>query len=684
MKDFIFDFYNPDIKVLFLFILVLAVLYFSFRSGGRKKGALSIFLLRSIVLLLTLFIFLKPVVKWEKSIQNKPVVEFWLDNSQSILQNQSVQQSSLIKDMEKAQTHFEKKGINRKLIAFDSHYRQLDSPGELTFDGESTNLSQLMAEKKIDAAILISDGQINAGQDLYKMQWTVDYPIYTIGIGDTTKKFDARVDNLSLPGSAREGDVLNITAEVTLPPEAGNTTIQLLKNDEIIQSRLLNPDEDAFMQNITFQLTADEVGENEFTVLLENESDKNSHNNAQTSLINILPGEREVLILCGAPSFETRSLMTIFKGNKDFNATVVYFRKGKFYPDEKALQKKYNLVIMSHYPAKSMTMKELQQIQAIFNDNALPVIIYINHNSDLNRLNNLVQRRVVGNYTVKTVSTLVEEFQQHAGHAVLRDVTADLEWLQLPPIQYDFSKLELHTSFKSLLTTSKLNEKPVVAISDEFSAAMFIGVDFWRWQMMTESTNYSQILLNTVNYLTTENEITNIQISPQKKLFMVGETVSLSGLVYDLRGQAVPDASVSIVLKKDSVLVDEFYLNWHRDNFQGEYLIKKPGAYTMDIEAMSDGHSIGKKTIEIKALERILEFTETGQNRTLLNYVTKESGGEMITLDQLDPILGTIKKDQPIKYEKREINFYNNKLIFGLFLGLLVIEWIIRKYFGHL
>ena len=36
MKDFIFDFYNPDIKVLFLFILVLAVLYFS--QTGCEMG----------------------------------------------------------------------------------------------------------------------------------------------------------------------------------------------------------------------------------------------------------------------------------------------------------------------------------------------------------------------------------------------------------------------------------------------------------------------------------------------------------------------------------------------------------------------------------------------------------------------------------------------------------------------
>ncbi len=684
MKNFILDFYNPDIKVLFLFIVVLAVLYFSFRTTRRKKGALPIFLLRCFVLFLALFIFLKPVVKWEKARQSKPTVEFWLDNSQSILQNQTVDQTELINKIEAAQRHFKQNNIHTKLIAFDSENRLIDSPGEINFDGKATNFSQLMTEKEIDAAVLVSDGQVNAGQDLYKMDWRSDYPVYTIGIGDTSEKFDAKVNNLTLPQKIKENEKFELAAEVTLPKEAGRTNIQLLKNNEVIQSRIINPADDAFMQNVDFQLTADKAGEHEFTVLLENDRDKNSHNNSRTSLLKVLPGEKDVLILCGAPSFETRSLMTIFRNNDDFNATVVYFRNGNFYPGEQALQEDYDLVIMSQYPNKSMTMKELQQIQALFNDKALPVIIYINRHTDLNRLNNLVQKQLTGNYSRKTATTPVEANQQNSGHPVLRDVETSLAWMQLPPIQYDFSKIDLHSSFKPLLVASELKEQPVVAISDDLSAALLIGVDFWRWQMMTDSPNYSQLLLNTTGYLTTNIDDANIQISPQKKIFMVGETVNLSGPVYDLQGEIVPKATVSVAFKKDSALVDEFFLNWERHNFKGSYLLKTPGEYRVEIEASSGGHLIGKDTTTIKVMERVLEFTETGQNRPLLRYIARESGGELITFEEIRHIPGTLKQEHPIKYEKREVNFYSNKLIFALLLGLLVIEWIIRKYFGHL
>lgn len=684
MKNFILDFYNPDIKVFLLFIIVMAVLYFSFWATRRKKGALAIFLLRSSVLLLALFVFLKPVVKWEKARQNKPTVEFWVDNSQSILQNQTIDQRELINQIEAAQRNFKQNNIQTELIAFDSENRSIDAPGELNFDGKATNFSQLMTEKEIDAAVLVSDGQVNAGQDLYKMDWRSDYPVYTIGIGDTSKEFDAKINNLTLPPKIKENEKFEIAAEVTLPKEAGPTNIQLLKNNEVVQSRIVNPVDDAFMQNVDFQLTADKAGEHEFTVLLENDGDKNSHNNSQTSLLKVLPGDKDILILCGAPSFETRSLMTIFRKNDDFNATVVYFRNGNFYPEEQALQENYDLVIISQYPNKSITMQELQQVQTLFNDKALPVIIYINRHTDLNRLNNLVQKQLAGNYSTKTATTTVEANQQNSGHPVLRDVQANLAWMQLPPIQYDFSKIDLHSSFKPLLVASELKEQPVVAISDDLSAVLFIGIDFWRWQMMTDSPNYSQLLLNTTSYLTSNTDNSNIQISPQKKIFMVGETVNLSGLVYDLQGETVPKATVSIALKKDSTLVDEFFLDWDQDNFKGAYLLKTPGEFTMEIKASSGGHLIGKDTTTIKVMERVLEFTETGQNRPLLKYIARESGGELITFEQIKRIPGTLNREHPIKYEKREVNFYSNKLIFGLLLGLLVIEWIIRKYFGHL
>ena len=147
---------------------------------------------------------------------------------------------------------------------------------------------------------------------------------------------------------------------------------------------------------------------------------------------------------------------------------------------------------------------------------------------------------------------------------------------------------------------------------------------------------------------------------------------------------ADPNAEVHVTISKDSSKIDNFYMNWNNDMFNGRYTMQEAGNFKIKIESKVENKTIDTKLINIKVLDRVLEFTEIGQNRELLEFISNESKGEMIEFDQIDQIISSINSNSTVTYEDKELNFYIHKLIFGLLLILLSFEWITRKYFGHL
>jgi len=682
MKDFFLDFYNPDIKAIILFIIIAVVVFFSFRKSREKKGSGLILGIRLLILLLFTFLYMKPVLKWKKEIRQKPLIEFWIDNSQSITKSKDYNKEAFVKKIETAIGFVNKESVDVKIKKFDSDIQELLKVSKLDFSGSSTDISNLLVDKenRIDAAILVSDGQVNAGENIFNMSGKTDFPIYTIGIGDTLKKVDARIVTIESPQKVKIDDNFKIFAEVNLPAKSGKTNIQLLKNDEIIVSKIINSKEDQFLQKVEFDVKAEDIGENEYSVQIENPSDKNLHNNKQSTLVNVLPGKKNILILCNAPSFETRGLMSIFQQSKDYDANVAFFNNNQL---NIKIEKVYDLLILIGFPGKLNTPFEIEKARNLV-DNNIPVIAYLNKNSNADKLNVIFDRKIITNYKIKSSSALIKEKTQNSGNPIIREIFDKISWDQLPPISYDFQQIQLNPNFNVLLETTELNPKPIMAVSKELSMVSLVGTDFWRWNMMTENRNYKQILLNSINYLLEDSDNSKVQITSQKKIFLVGEQAEFSGVVYDLLRNAIPEAEIKVSISKDSIVVDDFYMNWNKNEFTGHYTMQEQGEYSIDIEAKIDEHIIDKKSMKLKVLDRVLEFTETGQNKELLEFIAKESKGKVIDFDEIKSIISSINNKSQIFYEDRELDFYIHELIFTLLLFLLTFEWITRKYFGYL
>jgi hypothetical protein len=80
------------------------------------------------------------------------------------------------------------------------------------------------------------------------------------------------------------------------------------------------------------------------------------------------------------------------------------------------------------------------------------------------------------------------------------------------------------------------------------------------------------------------------------------------------------------------------------------------------------------------------EFRQSIANHQLMNTIAMQSGGKMIYPNQIRDLSGLLRSDEKVKtlsYEDRKYEEpVNLSIIFFLILGLLSLEWFLRKRNG--
>ncbi|MEO1435331.1 MAG: hypothetical protein AAFV80_07320, partial [Bacteroidota bacterium] len=224
--------YSPWLLVLCLLAgaTYAAILYYRDQSFNEQSAFLNKllaplrFLLVSLVAALLLAPFFRNVVNEQK----KPIVVLAQDQSESILANTRMEDSTAyvaqIANLREALAE------EYELVeyAFGSAVR---SPIDFQFTDKETNISALLSEiydlysnQNLGAVILASDGIYNQGSSPLYSGTRLNVPIYSIALGDTTLKKDLAISKVYYNKIAYLGDRFAIQVDVTARNAAGSTT----------------------------------------------------------------------------------------------------------------------------------------------------------------------------------------------------------------------------------------------------------------------------------------------------------------------------------------------------------------------------------------------------------------------------------------------------------------------------
>ena len=198
--------------------------------------------LRFVASSVLLYFLLDPFVRYVSNDAQKPIVAIALDNSQSVkLFNDSSRIRQLLSGLEQMNASLRDK-------EYEVAFRTLDGqkPGQLgqvSFSAGSTNLDAQLSEIRSDfegrnlaAAVLVSDGIFNQGRS--PLHTPYPFPVYTVGIGDTTTKRDVVLATLLYNKVSYSGNRIPIRAEITQHGFAGRTVALVLsEGNQVLEQK---------------------------------------------------------------------------------------------------------------------------------------------------------------------------------------------------------------------------------------------------------------------------------------------------------------------------------------------------------------------------------------------------------------------------------------------------------------
>ncbi len=151
--------------------------------------------IRFVFVTLICFLLLAPVVRSVQNTLEKPSLVFAIDNSQSLaLMKDTASLQQLTQRLAAIGDKLEKKGVAVEMTSFNTQ----EALAQLRFTHESSNLSQLLntignnyENRNLDKVVLVSDGIHNQG--ISPIYQKYNFPVWTVGLGDTTLKKDLKV-----------------------------------------------------------------------------------------------------------------------------------------------------------------------------------------------------------------------------------------------------------------------------------------------------------------------------------------------------------------------------------------------------------------------------------------------------------------------------------------------------------
>jgi len=235
---------------------------------------------------------------------------------------------------------------------------------------------------------------------------------------------------------------------------------------------------------------------------------------------------------------------------------------------------------------------------------------------------------------------------------------------------------------------------PLLSFGDDGGQRIGVltGEGLWRWQLAEYQAfgNHhalEELFAQGVQYLTANASRQRFMVYPSKRVFVEGENVLLNAELYNDALELVNTPDVKIDLKSGAGKSYSFLFTRNNKSYQLDAGTLPVGEYTYAAST-----KIGSKTfnasgqLTVKALN--LEARQSAANHQLLNTIARQSGGLMLQPSQVKQLANLIRKNENIKTVVYEDKHYSDiidvKWVFVMILGLLALEWFLRKREGEI
>jgi hypothetical protein len=716
----------PDLHVatsLNTFLILLAAIgagafaYVSYRVTLPPVSRLlrsTLTTLRGLSLFLLFLLLDEPLLSLLYHHSEKPVFAVLVDQSKSMtIQDRSGDRKERLLKVLDAPA-FKTISSNSEVLfgAFDTKLRLLRtiSRDSLTFAGDGTDiggalkqLKGLMAERNLQGVLLLTDGTVTSGPSpLYEAE-ELGIPVFTVGIGDSSEPHDVLVRRVVANTITYVGNKVPVDATIKSSGTSNERVeVTLLGGGKTLDRKTITLESGTREYDVPLSFTPDQEGTQKFAVEVSHLAGEISYQNNRSSFfVKVLKSKMQVVLVAGAPSADVSAIRRALEDDKNIEVKTFIGRGGgQFYEGLLTDQvlREADCMILVGYPRVGESAPSLTAI-ARASEAGKGLFFIPSRSIDLQKLKTLEPFLpfVVTAQTEDEGQLFFSLSEDQRNHPILRSSIADVS-SKLPPVFVSGASFHAkpeaevlaHARVQNVTTSDPLFLSRRVNRSKSLALACF-GI--WRWKTYSDGIAGAEQILehfmsNSVRWLVTREDERPVQVHSTKEVFGGSDPVEFTAQVYDDNYTPIDAAEVSLSVSKKDQSSQLSLTSLGNGRFEGALDPLPEGDYNYIARAMAGGRQLTeeKGTFSVGGLNA--EFLDTKANTHLLQQIAIQTGGryyEPEDLRRLPDDLAALPG-----YRVREVNMsqqlelWNNTWMLGLLIGLLALEWILRKRYGML
>lgn len=678
------------IPVLLLGIIYAGLLYF--RNPANKLSKVTsvfLFIIRFFVVSFIGFLLLSPTFRTKTKQVEKPVVVIGFDNSASVnLSKDSISPDRILADIKIISNSINEMADIESFL-FGNKVRKLD---QIDFSDELSDYSEFVkfirqnyAGVNVGAMVLFGDGNYNIGIDPVYESSEINFPIFTVALGDTTKPKDIRIAEVRNNSIVYSGDDFPIEVTVNAVNMSGEKSkVTLLEGDKIIGTRSLGINSDNFHNTLSFTVKAEENGKRRFRIVVDQFDGENiTGNNYHDIFVDVLESRLDILLLATAPHPDLGAIKQSLSHNPNFNIDIHYIGTGKLNINE------YDVVVLYQIPSVLITTTQL------LNDiegNNVPALFITGKQSRYSAFNRYTKGLRINSSVGKLASSQYERNTNFSSFTFDNELVSQLE--QLPPLFVPLANYQMIDGL-DVLAWQKISDVvtdfPLIAYYNHIDSrrAMIMGEGIWMWRIQSflkfgNTTALDALLSKTIMYLAAEKDKRRFKVISEGNYNSSGDII-INAELYNKSLERDNSNNVNIRLINDHKEEYDFIFTPYQDYYQLNINKLPVGLYSYVANvSLGDENFTEKDEFIVQQID--YENKDLTANHRILSRMSEMTYGDMYypnEVEELSQRLSNLDLRSRVHYQDSFIGV--NSLVYMMLILLLLMgfEWFVRKYLGN-
>ncbi|MCK9424347.1 MAG: hypothetical protein M0Q38_17320, partial [Bacteroidales bacterium] len=487
-------------------------------------------------------LLLSPLIKQNITTIEKPIVVIGIDNSASIVLSGD---STFYRTAYREHLNHLIASLQKKCEVKTYSFGDKLSKGLNTnFSEKETDIASFFLEvenrfsnRNTGAMIIATDGLYNKGIDPYYAARKINFPIYSIALGDTNVNKDLLIRKITVSKTVYKGDQFPVEILSEMDKVNGlKFKVNLYRGSQLLDSKEIISKEDRSLVKTTFLIEAVKSGDFRYTVQIDPlEGEINKMNNRRDFFVEVIDNRQKIAILYDAPHPDITSIIQALEGSSRFD--IGQFRVDDF----NTPADKFDLIILYQLPSLSglSNLNNLAKAKT-------SLLFILGSHSDINAFNNLKTGLIIN--TKPSSFTEVQARVNEGFSLFTLEKNDNLLFNDFPPLQSPFgvyqtsplSEILFYQKVGAVVTTNPLF---IFLPNSDRKIGVITGENIWRWRIadfikVQDHTAFDRLINKIVHYMAVKEDKSFFRIRIDNKIDEI-ESVEIEADVYNLSSEFI-------------------------------------------------------------------------------------------------------------------------------------------------